>query len=262
MKRIGAGIGVIVVALMLVIPSAGAQNGSAWLTPKSNHPVESAREVVLTVSMWRPSRVEYRTFDGVCDVRYDSAGGAPNPTCSDRTQKAHAPEDYTATSGELVFTEGGSKTITIAIVDDDLTEGDESFTLAAWEEANADPCGGPSYVCVDRSDSVVIYITDDEVGTRERPGAAAKTPTTTTVPDDRATKASPSPDLVALGPEDLRPGPGFELTSERSPEAAPERADGGGGSASGLVLGLGTAAVSVGALALVWRRRRWSPTRA
>src|SRR5688572_20957535 len=120
MERIGAGIAVIVVALTLVTPPAAAQNGSAWLNPKDSQPLESAGEVVLTVSMWRAGRVEYRTMDGACQVTYSPGGSPPDAACSD--QKARAPEDYTATSGELVFTEGGAKTITIPIIDDDRTE--------------------------------------------------------------------------------------------------------------------------------------------
>src|SRR5688572_21842392 len=132
MKQIGAGVAVIVVALSLVTPPAASQNGSAWLTPKSPERLESAGEVRLTVSLWRAGRVAYRTFDGACQVTYSRGGSPPDAVCSG--EKARAPEDYTSTSGELVFTEvEGSKTITIPIVDDDLSEGDESFTLAAWE---------------------------------------------------------------------------------------------------------------------------------
>lgn len=272
--RLAVGAVVAVVAPTLVTPPASAQNGSAWLTPKSNHPVESAREVVLTVSMWRPSQVEYRTFDGDCDVRYDSAGGAPNPTCSDRTKKAHAPDDYTATSGELVFTTGGSKTITIPIAKDDLAEGIEAFTLAAWEKANADPCGGPS-VCVDRSDSVVIHINDDEVGTSGGNSAApAAKSSTNTTPAGRQSSGSaggaggvdsvdPAPPSTATPPAgELRAGPGFELTNEGAPEPGPDREGRGGGSISGLATGLGIAVLGVGALAVMRRRRRLSATQA
>jgi hypothetical protein len=263
MKRIGAGIAVIVVALTLVPPPAAAQNGSASLTPRSPYALESAGEVVLTVSLWRAGRVAYQTFDGACYVTYSRAGSPPDTICSD---EARAPEDYTATSGELVFTEvEGSKTIKIPIVDDDLAEGDEAFTLAAWEEVNADPW-------IDRGDSVIVRIIDDDV----KGGGAVATTATTAAGSQSSSSAPvltvppapspvgdlPAPDLeVAVPSSELRPGPGFELTSELSLKPASARGGGGGGSASALAIGLGTAAAGVGAVAFLRRRKQWSPTR-
>jgi hypothetical protein len=202
---------------------------------------------------------------------------------------ARAPEDYASTSGELVFTEGGTKTITIPIVDDDATEGNESFTVAVWEEANADPW-------IDRGESSVVRILDDESGdTGEEPSSAsAGTPATTpneaasgrppspsaggtvdpgTPPSPSAggtidpgtppTTGSPSSDLEGeLASAELRPGPGFELTSDGLPEPAPARGNGGGGFPLWLVIGSGIATAGVGAHAIVQRRRRWSPTQA
>lgn len=286
MKRVGAGIAMIVVTLTLMTSPAAAQNGSAWLTPKNPEPLESSREVVLTVTMWRAGRVAYRTFDGACDVDYSRGGEArpPSATCSE-SRKARAPEDYSATSGELVFTAGGSKSIRIPIVDDAVADGGEAFTVAAWEEANADPW-------LPRGDSVIVNISDDEVdpsggnsaapaagsATNTRPaagqssgspvGSPARTSpqaprTGLTADPATTTTAMPPPGLQAALPDgDLRPGPGFELTSEGAPEPAAERGGGAGGSAAGLAIGAGTAVLGVGALAVMRRRRRWSPTQA
>ena len=195
MKRIGAAIAVIGVALTLVTPPAAAQNGSAWLAPKSPEPLESAGEVVLTVSMWRAGRVEYRTIDGACQVTYSRVGSAPDAVCSEGD--ARAPEDYTATSGELVFTEGGSKTITIPIVDDDLAEGDKAFTMAAWEEVNADPW-------IDRGDAVVVRIVDDETtDTGGEPAAPAAESSTDATPEGGQSSGSavgaPAPTTASGG---------------------------------------------------------------
>jgi hypothetical protein len=265
MKRIGAGIAVIVVALRLVTPPAAAQNGSAWLSPRSPEPLESTGEVVLTVSLWRAGRVAYRTYDGACRVTYSRAGTPPDAFCSNTG--ARAPEDYTATSGELVFTEvEGSRTIKIPIVDDDLAEGDEAFTLAAWEEVNADPW-------IDRGDSVIVRIIEDDV----KGGGAVATTATTAAGSQSSSSAPvvtvppapsplgdlPVPDLaVELASPVLRTGPGFELTSEDSPEPAPGRRGGASGSASSwLAPGLAIAAAGVGAVAFLRRRKKWSPTR-
>ncbi len=67
---------------------------------------------------------------------------------------ATAPEDYTATSGSLVFLPGEThKEVTVTVLGDTRQEGDESFELrlgAATEAAVADPAG-------------VATITDDEL---------------------------------------------------------------------------------------------------
>ena len=255
-----------VVGPTLVTPPAAAQNQSVWLSWESDHPVESAREVELTVTLWRAGRVDYRTFDGNCEVRFGRAGGAPNPNCSDGTKKATAPDDYTATSGELVFTTGGSQTISIPIANDEVAEGTEAFTLAAWEQANADPW-------IDRGDRVVIHINDDEVGPRGGNSAApaARSSTNTTpaggqssgsaVGAGAADALDPASPTSATPPADeLRAGPPSELTREGGPESAPDPGGGGGGSTSGLAIVAGIAALGVGALAVMRRRRRLSAT--
>ncbi|MEY2454089.1 MAG: hypothetical protein QOD92_3663 [Acidimicrobiaceae bacterium] len=261
MKRIGAGIAVIVVAMTLVPPPAAAQNSSASLTPRAPYALESAGEVVITVSLWRAGRVAYQTFNGACYVTYSRAGDPPNTICSD---EARAPEDYIATSGVLVFTAvEGSKTVKIPIVDDDRAEGDQRFTLLAWEEVNADPW-------IDRGDSVTVSIIDDErsgVATTATTTAGGQpsgsAPFSALAPTPPLIGDVPLPDIaVELASGELRPGPGFELTSEGSPQPAPAQDGGDGGSASSwLAPGLGTAAAGVGALAFMRRRKQWSPTR-
>ena len=284
MKRVGAGVAVIVVALSLMTPPATSQNSSAWLTPKAPEPLERAGKVVLTVSMWRAGRVMYRTFDGLCNVGFSPGATPADAACSDE-RKARAPADYTATSGELVFAQGGSKQITIPIVDDGLAEGDEAFTVAAWEDANADPW-------LPRGDSVIVHIADDETDPSGEdvaaPEAGSSTSTSSAAPAAGPSKtrpaggssgsalANPAPTAakaagpgatapalqVALPDGDARPGPGFELTSEGAPEPAAQRRSGARGSASGLAIGSAIAALGVCALAVLWRRRRWSPTQA
>ena len=273
MRRIGAGLAVIVVALTLLTPPATAQNGSASLSPRLPEPLEAAGKVVLTVSMWRAGRVAYRTYDGSCSVRFDAGGSPPNVGCSEQG-KARSPEDYTAAAGELVFTAGGSKTITIPIADDDVGEGDQWFTLVAWEEVNADPW-------LDRGDSVVVSIIDDD-GERtdgnagSGGGAPARTAisvavsrpagSTSGAPVPPRTVPNDTPPVADLEQElaspVLQPGPGFELSSEEAPK--PAQAPSGPGGRSGspwLAPALVIAAASVIAAALMQRRRQWSPTR-
>jgi hypothetical protein len=264
MRRLGAGVAVLAVAVTLVTPPAQAQNSSAWLTPRSPEPLEASGKVVLTVTMWRAGRVAYRTFDGACDVGFDPAGSPPNAICSGN--EARAPQDYPATSGELVFTAGGSKTITIPIVDDHVAEGSESFTLAAWEDVNADPW-------LPRGDSVIVRIVnDDEYGS-----SSADTSATTVAGGRRSSSNSgatvpprtapidepPAVDLEKeLASPTLQPGPGFELSSEEAPRPAPARGGAGGGSGSPwLAAGLAVAAGGVIAAAVMRRRKQWSPTR-
>lgn len=270
-RRIVAG--VIVVLLTSWAPPAEAQVSSppTW-TPKEARVLESDGEVVLTLSQdpGGSGRLRYSTADGTC-VPPPRAGDAfegfrEHPPCE---PEARAPADYTAVDG--VFDGPGSKTIRIPIVDDDLSEGTEAFTVYAWGEPNGyntDPYGGPS---------VIVRIDDDDTDDSGKPAASAATPTTAAAGSQSSSSApvltvqpAPSPDgdlpvldLAAEVPSaELRPGPGFELTSEGSPVPAPGRGGEGGGSASWLVLGLGTAAAGIGALTFVRRRRRWSPTQA
>lgn len=87
---------------------------------------------------------------------------------------ARAGEDYTAVNGEVIFSERGSRTIRIPILDDDLVEGSEEFTVVAVEEPPADPWP---------YSSVIVRISDDETDYNASEPAAAPvastTPTTT-----------------------------------------------------------------------------------
>ena len=271
-RRIVAG--VIVVLLTSWAPPAEAQVSSppTW-TPKEARVLESDGEVVLTLSQHPggSGRLRYSTADGTCvpparpgDV---NESFRKQPPCE---PEARAPGDYTAVDGVFDGPWSGSKTIRIPIVDDDLSEGTEAFTVYAWGEPNGydtDPYGGPS---------VIVRIDDDDTDDSGKPTASAATPTTAGVGSQSSSSApvstvppAPSPDgdlpvldlAVAVPSAELRPGPGFELTGDGSPVPAPGRGGEGGGSASWLVLGLGTAAACVGAVAFLRRRKQWSPTR-
>ncbi|MGQ0431851.1 MAG: Calx-beta domain-containing protein [Microthrixaceae bacterium] len=260
--------GMLLAVLILAAAPAEAQNGSVWLSPTEPARIESAGEVVLTISLWRAGRVAYQTYDGACSITYSPGGTSPDATCNEGG--ARAPDDYTAASGELVFTEvEGSKTIKIPIADDDRAEGDEGFTFAAWEVANADPW-------IDRGDSVIVTIIDDEASDgravattttapERRPPGAAPLATVPSLPDPIGDRAVPGLAHTAL-PSEITPGPGFELTGDGSlgPAAAREGERGGptSGSFSGLAAGVGASALGLSALAAVRRRGRWSPTRA
>lgn len=282
MKRVGVGIAVIVGTLTLVTPPLAAQNGSAWLSPKSTLRRESGGEVVLTVSMWRAGRVTYQTMDGDCEVTYSRAGSTPEASCAG--DKATAPDDYTATSGELIFTTGGTQRITIPIVDDAVAEAEEILTVAAWEEANADPW-------IPRGDSVTVRIIDDETepseeyayksapstnttvqaGRSSGPAVAPAAPTASTAsttpntagagivagpgPTTTTTATPPSPGLQVALPEDgMPPAPGFELTGEAL-EPTPDPGGSAGSSGGPLASRSGAFALALGALAVArWRR--------
>ena len=265
MRRVVGGL--IVVLVTVVTPPVAAQIGAPWWVPDDVEVLESDGEVVLTLSFsWRrPGRVRYRTVQA----------------------SASEAEDYTAVTGEVVFTDtSGSTTIRIPIADDDRAERVESFTVEAWEEPTPDPWAGTGRA------SVRIIDDDGEAdgeadGAGGEPAGTATTATTTagrrpsrprsvpiplaglTVSTSAGADAAiattvpsrPSDREAELASGDLRPGPGFELPTDGPVEGAPDPGGGRGG-ATGLGMGLGTAAMSVGAVAWVQRRRRWSPKRA
>jgi hypothetical protein len=274
--------GVVVILLALVVPPAGAQLPDPQVTPSAPNVSEGDREVVLTLSKSTPGRVVYRTQDGSCGISSDSCG-----------PPARAPEDYSAVSGELVFTEPGSKRITIPIVDDDLAEGYyEAFSFEAYEgdaaagwptgrfvevrihdEDNPDLCYYPPCASDDAGEPAAATTTTATTGGGRRPGSAAvpalppaRSPVGVggvPVPLTTTTTRAPLPDLeVELASGDLRAGSGFELVSDRPPQSAPGNGGGDGGSAPWLALGLGSGAVTAGGV-VVWvrRQRRWSSTR-
>ena len=274
--------GVIVMLLILAGARAEAQVASwpTW-TPEAPRPLESDGEVVLTLSIDSSAfaRVRYSTFDGTCAPPEGSAADLNQarsgpPPCE---PEARAPADYTAVDGEVTFTSAGSKTIRIPIVDDELAEGTEAFTVFAWQEPN----GYSPYPYDGRS--VIVRIIDDDGtnATGGKPATGLGTSATTAVgapssssgpqppvtgaaagdPARPPTTTSPSPNLeVALPTGELRQGPGFELTIDESPNPTAEPGGRGRGSAPWLAFGLGTGAVGVAALAFLHRRRQWSST--
>lgn len=242
------------------IPPAGAQLGNpGWGGDVDVD--EAAGEVVLTLEFGGTGNVKYRTID----------------------ETARAPEDYTAVSGEVVFTHPGSRKIRIPIADDTLAEGGyETFAVHAVEEPNPDPW---PYA----GDTVTVRIIDDD--TAEAPTAEAPSSSTSagSLGQDSQGVNGGSPSTVVEAPSatdgaalttqtsttaaaarepalpELRPGPGFELTSTaaaRLSDSQETTREAGGSFPSTMVVS-GTAAFASGALALalVKRRCRWSPTR-
>ena len=278
-----AAVSAAVVFALVVVPAVGsapaaAQTGTPWWTNKSPRPVESDGAVVLTLSFGRPGRVRYRTFDGTCSQDPLSNSSWDKRPCE---PQARAPEDYAAIDGDVVFTSSGAKSIRIPIVNDDLAERTEAFTIEAWEEPNAD---WPLY----RTD-VIVRITDDETADRGTTPAAAASPPTTAAVNSRsssstvgsprpatgpatvpmvadhastpttaatATTARPSGAEVALPTGELGPAPGPELTGAGPETPGTERE--GGGSRSGWAVGFGAAILA--ALVFMPRRRRSSST--
>ena len=262
-------------ATILGSPPAAAQNGSAWLSPESPEALESSGEVVITVSMWRAGRVAYRTVDGSCQVSFSPGGTPPDTSCSG--DGADSPEDYTATSGELIFATGGSQRITVPIVHDSVADSGEAFTLIAWEEANADPW-------IDRGDSVIVRIYDEVEPTAEEsagspqgnsnvsPAASGRSSASpagagvTTLPstsvaekESAATPGSvPSSELATSPGAGGEPESDVRLTNDGGSEGTAQPTRGRDGSRFGLAA-LVTAALGVGVLAaLLGRHRRGS----
>lgn len=269
MKRIIA-CTVVLVSVLLAPAARGQMPGPADWSPREVRPLESAGEVVLTFTTQSPGRTEYYTKDGDCSG-YPSAEDPANDTPFSPSECgrpfARAGEDYGAVTGEWNFTEPGSRTIRIPIVDDDLDETDgEAFQMFAVHKTDS----WPSKVV---HNAYIRIVDDDPRDDGDAPSAVVTTvtraeqrPAGSSAPPARAptTVASPPADLeVTLPSDELEPGPGFELVSEGSSEPAPEHggdSDGRSRAAwSALVLASG--AVSAGGVAWVRRRRRWSPTR-
>lgn len=111
MRRIVVGLAVFCAAVG--ISPASAQTFVPWWSPEAVDVAESSGTVVLTLAKGGPGQVRYRTEDGACEHT--------NPSPSPRTcgaPYARAPRDYGTVSGEVLFTEAGSKQITIPIVHD------------------------------------------------------------------------------------------------------------------------------------------------
>ena len=280
MKRVIAFLAVLVWGL--VAPPAKAQTGFGGWSSTGAEPVELAGEVVLTFTAIEAGRITYYTLDGDCNrnpgVEYPYTPSPVTPDCG--RPQARAGEDYVAVRGEWIFTEPGSRTIRVPILDDDIDEPEEPFGVHASKYD--DVAGQTTW------SAVVIRIIDDDpkqgsagdtstkLATAEHaPGAdqpvAATSPAapvrlpTAQAPAGPARSLEPTTTSVGwrldvgtqLGaPGDLQPGPGFELVADRDPERGPERGD-RGGRASWVAFGLTIVAVASG-IARVRRRWRWS----
>lgn len=288
MKRIVACV-VVLVSVLVTPPARGQTHRTGWRNqdgtmspngvPKPVRVVESAGEVEVRFTSKDPGRIEYYTRNGDCGG-YPSAEDPANQSALSPDECgrpfARASEDYVAVRGEWTFTEPGSRTVRIPIIDDDLDETDgEAFQI--WAGAPDDLSTTDAVYETNGTYNLYIYIGDDdpkEDGAAPPPVAEQRPSGSSTVdalqpapvPAPRAplrtAVSSPPPDLeVVLPSAELEPGPGFELVIERDPEPASERDDRSEGSASWLALGLGATAVGSGGVVWLRRVRRWSPTR-
>lgn len=258
-----------------MIPGAGAQTYIPSWSPETVEVAESSGTIELTITKGGPGHVRYRTEDGSCETR-----SGPTFTEPERYQcrpPAQAPNDYGAVSGDLIFAEGGSKTIRVPIVDDNVDETSEAFTVYAHEgdETAGGWTGtnGTVWIVDDDGDADNDACRSNHCPWASGPGELATTPTTTarrgasqgssppsTVPPGRL--PPPSELKAELASGDLRPGPGFELVIGADPQATPARDGHDDGSAPWSALGRATVAVAAGTGGVVWvrRRRRWSPS--
>ena len=189
-----------VLASVLVAPPARGQTGVVvceqgecfgW-SPRSAQLVESAGEIVLTFTSYEPGRTVYYTSDGDCS-RYPL-----DPSDCGRPQ-ARASEDYGAVKGEWIFTEAGSRTIRIPIVDDDDDEADyEAFTVNAsryddvaeqtvWDNATiriGDDDPKPTSDSSTSPGRTNRQIAGPETGSPTRPASPAATTSSTSEPTD------------------------------------------------------------------------------
>ena len=252
-RRIIAGASAIGLGLLaLGIHPAEAQMGGPRWAPEDVWHDESAGEVVLTLSVtWqdRPARVRYQTVN----------------------DDAKAPSDYVAVTGEVVFTEPGSREIKIPIVDDHTIEDMESFTVHAWEEPPVDPFLWRT--------TATVWIVDDDGDQTSEPAPAAGTRTTTATgsptrpaasgaPVDAtepatdgvapsADAASPffDPEMELAVPETPQAGD-FEATDEVGLDRPPASPRSGRASTAAWILASGAAVLSIGVMAWSQRRRR------
>ena len=170
-------------------------------------------------------------------------------------------QDFVQTSGTLTFAGGGRQDIVIPISSDQLSEAAERFEIRLTAYRG-------TFVHRHRESTTVIILDRDpnaawvDAASPEQP-VAGDVREGEAAPPSRGPSTSTSTTALeaALAPDDLMPGPGFELASNRAPVLASSRERGKGGGGSWFALGLGTTVAGAGGA--VWaRRRRWSPTRA
>ncbi|MDQ3756369.1 MAG: hypothetical protein M3394_00740 [Actinomycetota bacterium] len=276
------GIVVLVAVVALMGSAARAQMVDPQLSASEPNVSESAGQVVVTVSKLHPGRIVYRTSDGSSD------GNA----VASEDGSAIASEDYVPVSGELVFPTPGSQTVTIPILDDERFERPEEFTFAAWEGDDVNVADSRAW----SSRYLTIGIADDDEdpfdegetscvpspcastdGSSGRVAPSARTVGAPSTSSDAGASRAPVPppaaavvgatattpsarDLqVALPQEALRPGSGFELSTDIPVQTAPEREQAtvrNDWAAIATAAALGTAAVVT-----MRRQRRWSPKR-
>ena len=273
---------VVVAVAASVAPPAQAQTRPAGWSPASASPLESAGEIVLQFSAEEAGRIVYYTLDGDCNrnpgVEYPYTPTPVTPDCG--RPQAKAGEDYVAVKGEWIFAEPGSRTLRVPILDDDSDEPEEPFGVHA--SLYDDVAGQTTWY------AAVIRISDDDPRVAVvNSGATSTSPTTTAEgpardPTVSATTlpapARPQPTGVtaargpATGPattttpgrdvteeraasDALKPGPGFELVSERDLDRGTDGAERGAVSSIAL---LASGATIVSCAVWARRRRRWS----
>jgi hypothetical protein len=261
-------VGIAVLCSVVGVSPASAQTYVPHWSPEVVEVDESSGIVVMTLRKHGPGPVRWRTEDGSC-VGYDNMVQPPSRQCA---APARAPDDYGAVSGEVIFTEAGTRTITIPIVDDGLDEGwAEAFTVIATEvderAGGAVGSRGTVRIIDDDGDSNDAEATTT---TMAGDGQSSSGPVPTVPPvgspvagaSEPPSATPPAPDLdVALASDELPPGPGFEVAGDglSGPERGTDRG-GSGGSAPWLGFGVVIAAVASAASVSMRRRRRSTPS--
>jgi hypothetical protein len=253
--------GVALAVSVLAVPTAGAQNYVPFWTPDTVDVAESSGTIELTITKAGPGHVRYWTGDGRCE-----AGGPsfPQHAPDDCEPGAQAPRDYGAVSGDLVYAEAGSKKVQVPIVNDNLDETREAFTVYAYE--------GTDRPINWTGTTGIVWIIDDDGDAHDGAGDdGAATPATTTVHRTASLQSStasaaastrppqPSELTAELASDDLQPGPGIELVIGTSGDSSPEVKGKGEASFPRKALALTTIGGAVATCGVVWARRgRWS----
>lgn len=252
---------IVLVSVLVARPAGGQTRNSRW-SPSAAQPVESAGEIVLTFTSSEPGRIGYWTREDCPTYPWDPQH------C--RQPMARASEDYGAVKGEWIFTEAGSRTIRIPILDDDLDEANfETFFVdassyddvaeqtAGWYTASIhigdDDPRSDSDDPSSSSGSSSSAQSSSRAPTGSQSGTGGPTPPPQT--ETRPTEVS-RPDGDAASTE-LRPGPGFELIGSdlvSGPAASARLPEDKGGITKTVFLML-AAVIASGGGAWIWRRR-------
>jgi len=107
---------------------------------------------------FRTPRIEYNEGEASYELKVIRSGNVQEPVTvqyKSVSGTANEGEDFVAVSGDITFDQGGREaTISISLLDDELAEGNESFTIELTSEAVGIDPGGRT--------SVEVVIIDDE----------------------------------------------------------------------------------------------------